>query len=125
LGKALAAVRGDVVHPGHPLTPVRCGDHDDAWLPVIGKAGLLLITRDKRIRRRLVEKRALLAHSVKGLFLTQAGSMTMWDILRMVVRSWERIDELAEKPGPWARSLTRNGIGELRLPDPDQKMRCG
>ena len=91
---------------------------DDVWLPVVGKAGLLLITRDKRIRHRLVEKRALLAHSVKGLFLTQAGSMTMWEILRMVMRNWERIDELAEQPGPWARSLTRNGVNDLRLPHP-------
>jgi hypothetical protein len=116
VGKALAAVRGDVVHPGHPLTPVRCGDPDDVWLPVVGKAGLLLITRDKRIRRRLVERRALLAHSVKGLFLTQAGSMTMWEILRMVMRNWERIDELAAQPGPWARSLTGNGVSDLQLP---------
>jgi hypothetical protein len=118
LGKALAAVRRDVVYPGHPLTEVRPGDLDDVWLPVVGKAGMLLITRDKRIRHRLMEKRALVTHSVKGLFLTQAGSMTMWEILRMVVRNWERIDELTHQPGPWARSLTRNGINDLRLPSP-------
>ncbi len=38
----------------------------------------------------------LLAHSIKGLFLTQAGHMTMWEILRMVMRNWDHIDTLAD-----------------------------
>ncbi len=58
----------------------------------------------------------LLAHSIKGLFLTQAGHMTMWEILRMVMRTWDHIDTLADVSGPWVKSLTRAGISDLTLP---------
>ncbi|WP_322779039.1 hypothetical protein [Frankia sp. Cas4] len=117
LGKNLAAVRGDVVFPGHCDTCIQRGDLDDVWLPIIGAAGLLLITRDRRIRYRLMEKRLLRLHSVKGLFLTQAGNMNMREILTMVMRHWDQIDALAAVPGPWAKSLTRVGISDLTLPD--------
>jgi hypothetical protein len=114
---ALAAVRTDVIHPDHPDTTIRSGDLDDVWLPVVGDAGLILITRDKRIRYRLAEKRLLRKHAVRGLFLTQAGRMTMWEILRMVMTNWDRIEEIAGEPGPWIRSLTRAGINDLVLPE--------
>ncbi len=103
--------------PGHRHTCIRRGDLDDAWLPIVGEAALLLITRDRRIRYRLIEKRLLRDYSVKGLFLTQAGHMNMWEILKMVMRNWEQIDALAGVPGPWAKSLTRVGINDLKLPD--------
>jgi hypothetical protein len=70
-------VRGDVVHPGHEACPIICGVEDDVWLPYVGREGLLLITRDKRIRRRLVEKQALVKHSVKALIMTQSGNSSM------------------------------------------------
>ncbi len=64
-----------------------------------------------------MEKRLLRVHSVKGLFLTQAGNMNMREILKMVMRHWDQTDALAAVPGPWAKSLTRVGISDLRLPD--------
>ncbi len=111
-----AEVRGDVVHPGHEACPIACGAADDVWLPYVGREGLLLITRDKRIRRRLVEKQALVKHSVKALIMTQSGNSSMQDILDLVLRSWTHIERLADEHGPWVRSLTRNGIGDLLLP---------
>lgn len=61
LGKALAAQRTDVVFPGHPDLPeVSRGTLDDAWLEVIGRLGLVVVTRDRRIRYRSAEKLAWL-----------------------------------------------------------------
>ncbi|WP_241829868.1 PIN-like domain-containing protein [Parafrankia colletiae] len=116
LGKALAAVRSDVVHPGHRRCPVRMGALDVEWLPYAGDAGLVLITRDIRIRHRPAEKRLFLLHGVKGIFLTKGGSMPRWDMLCMIVQHWNRIEPLAEVTGPWSYSLTRAGIRELKLP---------
>jgi hypothetical protein len=48
--------------------------------------------------------------------MTQAGNSSMQDILDLVLRSWTRIERLADEPGPWVRSLTRNGISDLLLP---------
>jgi hypothetical protein len=51
LGRLLARQRHDVVHPGHRLFPeVPVGSKDDVWLPIVGERGLILITRDKKIR---------------------------------------------------------------------------
>lgn len=70
LGKALAT-RHDVVYPGHPGLPeVPRGTLDDAWLPVIGAKRLLVVTRDRRIRYRPVEKSLWVAHRVRGFVLT-------------------------------------------------------
>ncbi len=66
LGKALAT-RHDVVYPGHPGLPeVPRGTLDDAWLPVIGAKRLLVVTRDRRIRYRPVEKRPDAGHGPDG-----------------------------------------------------------
>ncbi|EIV94547.1 hypothetical protein [Frankia sp. QA3] len=116
LGKALAAVRPDVLHPGHRRCPISLGAQDTEWLPYVGDSDLVLLTRDMKIRHRLAEKRLFLAHAVKGIFLTKAGSTTRWDMLSMVVQHWEKFEPLADLPGPWVRSLTRAGLGELKLP---------
>ncbi|MBL7499816.1 hypothetical protein I6A84_37155 [Frankia sp. CNm7] len=118
LGRALAAVRHDVLHPGHLRCPVEKGSLDTAWLPYVGDERLVLLTRDIRIRHRSAEKRLFLAHAVKGVFLTKAGSMTRWDMLCMVVQHWDKIEPLDGLPGPWAFSLTNAGLRELKLPTP-------
>ena len=46
LGKALAALHGDVVYPGHPELPeVPRQTEDDVWLEVVGRRRLVVITR--------------------------------------------------------------------------------
>lgn len=71
LGKVLDAEHGDVVYLGHPDLPeVPRGALDDEWLPVVAERGMVVITRVKKIRYRPAEKRAWIAHGVRGFFLT-------------------------------------------------------
>ena len=71
LGKALDAEHGDVVYPGHPDLPeVPRGALDDEWLPVVAEKGLVVITRDKKIRYRPAEKRAWIDHGILPFVLT-------------------------------------------------------
>ena len=57
LGKALGAIHGSVVYPGHEDLPeIPRQTLDEVWLPLIGSSGLIVITRDQRIRYRPVEK---------------------------------------------------------------------
>jgi len=82
LGKSLAAEL-DVVYPGHPDLPeVPRGSLDDQWLPVIGDDGLVVITRDRKIRYRPAEKLAWVDHRVRGFVLTGAKSQTTVDSRR-------------------------------------------
>ena len=90
LGRALAGSHpGDVLFPGHvDLPEVPRGTIDDDWLPVIGAQKLVVITRDKRIRYRPVEKQMWVVHSVRGSVLTGRKSQSTADSLRMVENRW-------------------------------------
>jgi PIN like domain len=111
VAKALAYVRGDVTWPGAPGGPVPAGAADTAWLPVIGEAGLVVLTRDKRIRSRPLERQALLNSGVRACFLTSGGSLDLFSQLRLWLRYWDDIEALvAEQPAPWLASVTRAGV---------------
>ncbi len=115
LGKALAKRHGEVVFPGHhDLPEVPRGSPDDQWLPVIGAQRLVVITRDKRIRYRTVEKRMWVVHRVRGFVLTGRKSQATADSLSVLERHWPQIGRIeADEPdGPWMYAVTH---GNLRL----------
>jgi PIN like domain len=119
LGRLLARERHDVVHPGHPLLPeVPLGSKDDAWLPVVGERGLILLTRDKKIRSRPIERARLIEAGVRGFVLTGAGDMNSGQMLQLVEDQWPSIDQyIADHAiGPWLASITKGGVRGLALP---------
>lgn len=77
LAKAMAALHEGVVAPGHPGLPeIHRGAHDDEWLPVGGAEGLVVITRDSRIRYGPVERAHWIASGVRGFVLTGRTSQS-------------------------------------------------
>lgn len=69
LGKLLTrAGRQDVVYPGHPGLPdVRVGTPDLDWIPIVARLGLIVVTRDRRIRTRPAELRAHWEHGLRSV----------------------------------------------------------
>lgn len=113
LGVALALqhVRGDVTWPGAPDKLIPAGATDRSWLPIVGSTGLVVLTRDKRIRTRPVERQALLDHNVRACFLTSGGNLDLFAQLRLWLRYWDDIETVvATEPGPWLASVTRTGV---------------
>jgi hypothetical protein len=111
IAKALRAVRRDVVHPGHPECPtIPLGAKDVEWLPIVGNEGWAVIMRDKRIRRRPIEKQRFVDHGVRAFCLTGAGNQTSWHMLQLVVRHWDRIEAAAAQPGPFIFAVTTSGL---------------
>lgn len=118
LGKALAAQHGDVVFPGHDALPeVPRQTLDDDWLAVVGAKRLIVLTRDKRIRYRPVEKRLWLENGVRGFVLTGRTSQSTAESLRLLEQHWAEIERIAEaRPdGPWMFAVTRSGLREIDL----------
>ncbi|MEO6572062.1 MAG: hypothetical protein ABIO83_11015 [Ilumatobacteraceae bacterium] len=118
LGKALAEAIGDIVYPGHPELPeVPRQTNDDVWLPVIGTRRLVVITRDKKIRYRPVEKHAWVSHAVRGFVLTGRGSQNTASSLSILLTHWAAIEAAisANPSGPWMRSVTTAGLREIPL----------
>lgn len=118
LGKALARTRDDVVFPGHPDLPeVPRQTADDEWLAVVGQRGLVVITRDQRIRYRPVEKLAWVTYQVRGFVLTGRGSQSTAQSLSVLVRHWPAIEAAigAEPTGPWMHAVTSTGLRSIEL----------
>ena len=118
LGRSLALARKDVLHPGHVRLPdVPLGTPDAHWLPIIGGLGLVVITRDKKIRSRPAEAELVIAAGVRGFVLTSAGDLSTWDTLSVLVRQWDALERhLTEHPGgPWLAALTSQGVRPLRI----------
>jgi len=118
LGKALAELHGNVVFPGHPDLPkVPRRSPDDEWLEVVGTEGLVVITRDQRIRYRPVEKRMWVEHRVRGFVLTGTASQSTADSLSLLEQRWARMATIVDaKPaGPWMYAVTQAGLRGILL----------
>lgn len=118
LGRALAELHEGVVYPGHqdlPEVPRRAPD--DEWLHVVGARRLVVVTRDRRIRYRPVERARWIEHRVRGFVLTGTASQSTADSLAVLEGHWARVEATveAEPDGPWMRAVTRSGLRLIDL----------
>ena len=66
----LAIARDDVLHPGHfGLPSVPTGTLDTVWMPVVAGLGLVVISRDKRIRTKPAEIAAFRTAGLRVLWI--------------------------------------------------------
>jgi hypothetical protein len=116
LGLTLAAARKDTIHVGHPLIP-ECpyGALDTEWIPAVAARGLVVITRDKKLRSKPVEVRALWDHGLRVFNIGGKKDLPTWDWLARVVRHWPRMEEIIRErgPGPWIYMLNENTVDEF------------
>lgn len=119
LGKLLTrSGRTDVVYPGHPDLPeVPLGAPDLDWMPRVAKRGLIVLTRERRIRTRPVELTAYREHGIRSVRVGGKRDLAPADAVEIFVRHEERILRHATRlgAGPWVLLLTREGVREIRL----------
>ena len=90
---------------------------DPVWLREVGNRGWLVITRDKKIRSRPGEQRALLENSVGCFCLTQGRDPTRWQYLKLIVGTHDEMLERFERtPRPFLYGVGRTGKFTLILP---------
>ena len=121
LARRLAEVYEGVVYPGHPdLSEVPRGTTDEAWLEIVGTRDLIVITRDKRIRYRPVERQRWIGHGVRGFVLTTAGNLRVDEQMALLAARWGAIEHFVRvhSSGPWMCSITRSGVRTLIAPPP-------
>jgi len=100
-------LHGDLFAPDCP---------DVEWLPEVAKNRWALLTKDKGIRRRPIERQALLIPGARSFILT-AGEVTGQEIAETFIRHLNRIQRIArnEKP-PFIATVTRDGVKVLPSP---------
>ena len=108
VAEALKQVREDVfwledVFPEHWIK-------DWEWIPTVGERGWLVVSKDKKIRTRSEERRAVKDNNVGCFILNYKQPLNRWQILKLVTAS---LDEMEEKftntPRPFMYLIDSNG----------------
>lgn len=85
---------------------------DHEWLERCARENWIVLTKDKRIRRRRAEIEALRAHGVKA-FVLASGNLTAAAQARRFIDNRTRIEAACDDPGPFIYSVQSTRI--LRL----------
>lgn len=80
----------------HLTEVVEIGTDDTVFLPILGKDGRFLVTRDTRQRTRPQELEAWKKHAV-GSFVLGGKNLESWELVTQVVVAWPRMKEAAVK----------------------------
>ena len=108
VAEALKQVREDVfwledVFPEHWIK-------DREWIPTVGERGWLVVSKDKKIRTRPEERRAVKDNNVGCFILNYKQPLNRWQIFKLVTAS---LDEMEEKftntPRPFMYLIDSNG----------------
>ena len=76
---------------------------------------MVLITRDKNIRRNDAEKGAIYKYKA-GVFFLGGANLDAWQIIEQVIRNWRRIKELSLNTSrPFAFSIRSKGKEITRI----------
>ena len=125
VAKALARVREDLVHPGHPLLPeVPLGTDDTLWMPEVAKRQLVVLGRDKHIKSKPAELAAFHAQGLRAFWLSGKKDLTSWGKLVRFVMRWEDIEEQISirGGGPWFMAINERDVVDIPL-HPAKKVR--
>jgi hypothetical protein len=88
---------------------------DVAWLPTVGGAGWVVLTKDRRIRTRKLEAQALMDAGV-GPFVLTAGDVTGAEMAEALVKALPRMRRMAAKlVRPFIATVSRSGDVTLQL----------
>jgi hypothetical protein len=107
VAEALKLVRGDI------LWLEDCLAHDvkdPEWLREVGKAGWLVILRDKKVRTRPAERRAILENDVGAFILNQGSDPTKWRYLQLLTQTLDEMEQkFATTRRPFIYTVSRDG----------------
>jgi hypothetical protein len=74
----------------------------------------VVITRDKRLRRRRGERKVWMKRGLRVFVMSSSGNMTAWETLQLLVERFDDIEDYAhDRPGPYIVSVTKTGLNRL------------
>jgi PIN like domain len=93
-----------------PPSPVQdTATKDAVWIPAVTAAGLIILTRDRRIALRTAEIDAVVTSRARMFAITSTENLDVWGQLEVVVGQWRTMEDLAGEAGPFIYGLTRTG----------------
>jgi hypothetical protein len=74
-------------------------ERDDVWLPEVARHGWAILTKDKAIRRRPIEKQALIRSGARA-FVLSSGNMRGQDMADVLVKHLRRMERVVHRTNP-------------------------
>ncbi len=99
----------------HTLDTFKPGEIDEVWLEYVGKNRLVLITKDKKIRKNPKEKQALLRYGIVAFYLG-GDNLGTRAISKQLINAWEKMEDCAkrqQKKGVAGAFIIRPGGGKI------------
>jgi hypothetical protein len=97
--RTVEALRGAGARVEYILDHFPAGTEDSAWLPVVGRSGWFLVTRDERQRWEPVELRAIKTAQV-GAFVLRAKGLDLGQINGALVAALQPMRKVATRVAP-------------------------
>lgn len=122
VAKLLVQARSDVTFAGdpggigpdkraRPACPISPETKDEVWIPQAAGHGWVVISRDRHIKSRPAERRAIVDNEARFVTLDASKhQLNKWLQLEIIVCQWRKIENLAELPGPWIYTASRTGL---------------
>jgi hypothetical protein len=116
LGTALRAVDIDVeLYNERYTSPIVT---DDRWVAEVSAEGLVIITKDTKIRSRPLEREVFEAAGARAFVIATRGASRLQN-LRGLLIAWPKIVELvATMPAPFMFGFNRDGVLTQYVPVP-------
>jgi hypothetical protein len=81
------------------------------WMPVIGELGYLTILRDKHVRTRTEERRAIQESNLGCFNFIYKKNKSRWQTLQLVCATLDEMeDKFANTPRPFMYMINGNGV---------------
>ena len=98
------------------LCAITSSDIDDVdWIPRVAADGMVAISRDAQIARRIAEVEAVVESGARLVVLSSADAGTVWAQLEVLMRQWRGIERLVNIPGPYIYRATRTRLRPIPL----------
>ncbi|MFQ5879966.1 MAG: hypothetical protein ACE5IZ_07345 [Dehalococcoidia bacterium] len=113
VGEALKKVRDDVLWFEDAF---RHDTKEPDWLPVAGANGWLVILRDKKVRTRPGERRAIEEHGVGCFIISQKKDPTRWQYVKLLAKTLDEMEKLFQQTThPFIFTVDSTGAFRRRL----------
>ena len=117
LGRRIAdtlTVAGATVH--HHDDHFSQGVEDEVWLTEVGERGWVVLTKDKSIRYRAIERNALMNAGIKAFFF-MSGNFPFEQMAQVIAASLPKIRQFVEKhEAPFIAGIYKDGSVKLLFP---------
>jgi hypothetical protein len=92
-------------------------------MPAVAARGLVVLTRDRRIRTRPAELRAYWEHGIRSVWIGAKQDLGPRDQLELFLQHETRLQReiIKRGAGPWALALSASGIRPMILRPPAEK----